>query len=134
MLNDKTIPGLTDSMRTNFKLMQALARYTRVSPGDRVKKLQTFNQRLYSQPKVLDEFKNWNLQLDRNLVQIQARVIPPDDIVTGDSQTKVPDNADWSMSLRKARSVYSNPLKDWIVVCTQRDQRGVQGFIDTMIR
>lgn len=121
-------------MRSNFKLMQALARYTRVSPGDRVKKLETFNQRLHSQPKVVDEFKNWNLQLDKNLVQIKARVLPADEIVTGESSTRVPDNADWTMSLRKARSVYSNPLKEWIVVCTQKDQRGVQSFVDMMIR
>lgn len=44
--------GLTDDMRTNFKLMTALAEHTRMGPNLRVKKLLAFSQRLNREPTV----------------------------------------------------------------------------------
>ena len=44
--------GLTDKMRTNFQLMQALAQYTRLGPSQRVERLQKFNRCLKTDSKV----------------------------------------------------------------------------------
>jgi aubergine-like protein len=44
--------GLTDTMRTNFPLMQDLAKYTRLFPSQRVERLQKFNRRLKTDSKV----------------------------------------------------------------------------------
>jgi aubergine-like protein len=44
--------GLTDSMRTNFPLMQDLAKYTRLGPSQRVERLQKFNSRLKTDSEV----------------------------------------------------------------------------------
>jgi aubergine-like protein len=38
--------GLTDSMRTNYRLMQDLAKHTRLGPSERVQRLEKFNRRL----------------------------------------------------------------------------------------
>jgi aubergine-like protein len=44
--------GLTDDMRSNFRLMSALAEHTRVGPNVRIQKLEMFSQRLRSEPTV----------------------------------------------------------------------------------
>lgn len=56
--------GLTDSMRDNFHLMNALAKHTRVAPKSRIDKLLTFNRRLRSVPAIVQELTDWNLKLD----------------------------------------------------------------------
>jgi aubergine-like protein len=38
------LTGLTDGMRTNFQLMQNLAKYTRLGPSERMERLQRFNR------------------------------------------------------------------------------------------
>jgi aubergine-like protein len=44
--------GLTDSMRTNFALMQDLAKCTRLGPSQRMERLQKFNRRLKTDSEV----------------------------------------------------------------------------------
>jgi aubergine len=46
------LTGLTDEMRTNFKLMSALAQHTRVGPSQRITKLLQFSERLRGEQKV----------------------------------------------------------------------------------
>jgi aubergine-like protein len=38
--------GLTDDMRANFTLMRDLGEYTRINPPARLKRLESFNERL----------------------------------------------------------------------------------------
>jgi aubergine-like protein len=44
--------GLTDTMRSNFNLMQNLAKYTRLGPSERVERLQKFNRCLKTESEV----------------------------------------------------------------------------------
>lgn len=46
------LTGLTDEMRSNFKLMSALAEHTRVGPSQRINKLIAFSRRLRGEQKV----------------------------------------------------------------------------------
>lgn len=70
--------GLTDNMRENFHLMRALATHTRVSPESRIEKLIRFNDRLRQEARVTDELKDWNMRLERNLLEVPARILPPE--------------------------------------------------------
>lgn len=45
--------GLTDEMRSNFKLMKALDAHTKIGPDVRIQKLMAFNQRLTRNPEVV---------------------------------------------------------------------------------
>lgn len=75
--------GLTDQQRANFQTMRALAQYTRVAPGDRIKKLLAFNQRLLGQKDAIQDLKDWDIKIANNLVTLPGRVYPPETIVQG---------------------------------------------------
>lgn len=45
--------GLSDEMRTNFKLMRALDTHTKIGPDKRVQKLMNFNQRFTNNNEVV---------------------------------------------------------------------------------
>lgn len=57
--------GLTDSLRADFRLMQKISNYTRLSPEDRVNALNKFNRRLQETPESIKILTDWELELSR---------------------------------------------------------------------
>ena len=113
-------------MRENNNLMRALAIYTRVSPTERIKKLNAFNRRLQSEQEVLREIRDWKLQLDNQLVTLQGRVLPADTIFFKDDvKVKVDTQANWNKEFRNKSLLKVGCLEDWVVMTTQRVARDV---------
>lgn len=121
-------------MRENFKLMQALAQYTRLGPATRIEKLLKFNRRLNNKPEIQQEFKEWNLQLDNKLLDISGRILPPETLTFGPSskgggnqrkQIK-PVNGDWTREMQNTTCLTSVELRDWVLIVTDRDKRDIE--------
>ena len=110
-------------MRSNFKLMSALAKFTRVSPADRIKKLMDFNSRLSGVPEIREELTSWSLQLDNQLVNVPARIFPSDKIITGSGDTTVPFNANWTNDIKSKHLKNAGRLDDWVVIVPSRCTR-----------
>ncbi|XP_011300056.1 protein aubergine [Fopius arisanus] len=127
--------GLTDKMRNDFRLMSALAQHTRVTPQRRIDKLLAFNRRLNSTPAIQEEFKNWNLTLDSQLVKLQGRHLPNENIHFGDAKfVQGGPEADWTKSIRDNSLFITNQLKQWIVVVPERSARDARSFVAGMVR
>lgn len=119
--------GLTDSMRDNFHLMNALAKHTRVAPKSRIDKLLTFNRRLRSVPAIVQELTDWNLKLDDRLVNVQARILPAEVIVFGGGNTASAGQfANWTRELHKRPLFNPARLRNWVVICTNRVRYDVE--------
>lgn len=117
-------------MRNNFRLMSALAQYTRVSPGDRIKKLMNFNKRLHSVQNVVTELNSWNLELDRRLVTLTGRVLPADSICYyQNDQSAVNNKANWTNDFRNKKLLKCGVLENWVVVVPERLKRDAQVWI-----
>lgn len=121
-------------MRNNFKLMQGLAKYTRVTPVERIKKLNTFNKRLQSEKDVLKEVEEWSLKLDTQLVRLTGRVLPADKIIFKDSTSDVNMSANWTGDVRNRPFVHVGPLEEWFVLCQHRMRREVQNFVGMIMK
>lgn len=80
-----TPTGYTDEMRRNFNLMRDVAVHTRVGPAQRIQKLLAFNHRLHTTPGSLACFTQWELNLERNLVDVPARQLPAEEILLGNN-------------------------------------------------
>ncbi|XP_076233645.1 aubergine isoform X2 [Calliopsis andreniformis] len=125
--------GLTDSMRDNFHLMNALAQHTRVAPRSRIDKLLHFNRRLRSVPTIVQELNDWNLKLDDKLVNVQGRILQPERIVFGRSQTaSAGDFANWTRELHSKCLFNTAQLTDWVLICTSRVRHDVERFVGTL--
>lgn len=104
--------GLTERMRQDFKLMQAISAYTRLSPDQRVESLNRFNQRMQGTRESMQILEDWNMNLSRTLVETQGRELPQEQIVFGNRHEEAPSaKAEWS--IRKDVQMYST------VVCTR---------------
>lgn len=120
--------GLTDQMRNNFKLMKCIGEYTRVGPKVRTDKLMAFNNRLFSQKAIIDEFNQWDLQLDRKLLEITGRELPPEKIFFDNGKRPYLDGknpVDWTGAFRNHPMFASVPLKEWVLISPINFQREV---------
>ncbi|XP_070067653.1 protein aubergine isoform X2 [Drosophila takahashii] len=127
--------GMTDAMRANFRLMKAMSEHTRLTPDRRIERLRVFNQRLKSAKESMETLKSWNVELDSALVEIPARVLPPEKIVFGNNKRFLCDaRADWTNEFRNS-SMYSHvDIKRWYVITPARNLRETQEFVKMCIR
>lgn len=127
--------GITDEMRGNFQLMRAMGDFTRVQPDLRIKKLLEFNHRLYRSPESMAVFSQWQMKLDRNLVELTGRELANENIMyRGGVKERTDRNADWTTHFRGRFQLYNaTVLKKWVVIHLNMHDNVVRDFIDVMI-
>ncbi|WVQ97314.1 hypothetical protein IAU59_004425 [Kwoniella sp. CBS 9459] len=85
-----------------------------------------------------EKIKQWGLQVNRNLVDIRARILPPPRIMYGAGQTAMPNDGGWNLRGNQFFRNGKKPLVAWAVVSfdryTGRDemQRYVTYLCDTL--
>ena len=75
--------GITDKMRSNFFLMRAMSDYTRLNPDARMERLMIFNNRVQTTPASVNVLRNWNMELNNELVTFNGRALPQETIKFG---------------------------------------------------
>lgn len=122
------LTGITDSMREDFRLMSALAVHTRVDPPRRIAKLLQFNQRLLSNADAVAKLRDFDMTLERNLVNIPGRVEAEEEIVFGNVGKKAGQKADWTRELRGISLLNPKSLNDWVILVSGRDKQNAMSF------
>lgn len=106
--------------------MKALGCHTCLSPNSRIDRLMRFNDRLRQEPNVVQEFKDWNLTLDRSLLQVPARVLPSESLLFRGREIDS-GRGEWGREMQRNTSLWeSKVLKHWVLIATERDRHGVQ--------
>ncbi|XP_011187514.1 protein piwi [Zeugodacus cucurbitae] len=129
--------GLTDTMRSNFQLMRAMADHTRMNPDRRMDRLRIFNQRLQQTAASVQVLNDWNMALDRHLVEFNGRVLEPQRIVFSEHKKQsAGEQADWTRLFRD-NGLFTTPsrgLDRWSVIATNRNSRELRNFVESLIR
>lgn len=129
--------GLTDTMRNNFQLMRAMADHTRMNPDRRIERLRIFNQRLQQTEASVQVLNDWNMALDRHLVELNGRVLEPQRIVFSEHRKESAGvQADWTRYFRE-NGLFTTPsrgLERWSVIATNRNSRELRNFVESLIR
>lgn len=128
------LTGLTDQMRENFTLMKELAKYLHVGPNERVKEIQHFRDRLADKLELSEHLKQWGLQFEQNLTQVDGRSLPPEKIIFAGAEFTADSKADWTMAFRSQKMLTAVNLAKWVVIVPQRDAGGVDNLVKLLIR
>lgn len=75
--------GIAVNIKSLFRLMKAIADQTRMDPRKRMMALAKFNQRLQTTPASQDILRSWNMELDRQLIEIDGRKLKNENIIYG---------------------------------------------------
>lgn len=63
--------------------MQTIAQHTRVNPTGRIQRLLDFNARLLRTEVSANAFRDWGLDIERQLVDVPGRILPIENIIFG---------------------------------------------------
>lgn len=107
--------GLSDQMRNDFHLMKEVGQHTCCEPGIRIKRLLAFNQRLLKNERTQEQWKQWGLSLGKDIVQVDGRVMPPEEIEFGNNLKE--RNSDWTRAMQSAKPIVSQgKLDNWYIL------------------
>lgn len=124
--------GMTDEMRSDFKLMQDLSTYTRLNPENRVKALNKFNRRIQTTEESMKVLQEWNLKLERELVAVPARELPSEIIVFGGSnQSPANPKGEWTLG-RGVTLHQPVEINRWVVIFPEAMHDDTVKFLEVL--
>ncbi|EAT40579.1 AAEL007698-PA [Aedes aegypti] len=128
--------GLTDQMRSDFRMMRAMADHTRLNPDRRIERLETFNRRLQTSPESMEVFKTWQMELDRRLIDLPGRLLPQEMIFfsTTANGVQAGEQADWTAHFRNNPMFATVRLTRWYLIVPNRASREANDFLGCMIQ
>ncbi|KAK6165172.1 hypothetical protein SNE40_023615 [Patella caerulea] len=124
--------GLSDAMRSDYRLMKDIASHTRVTPAQRQMAMKKFLDAVTNNKDANAQFVNWGLELDTNTIDMDGRVLNPENILFKHGPAQGVRDADWSRACTDNKVLVAVELKNWVVMTTDRDVTKAVGFIDCM--
>lgn len=128
------LTGLTDTIRSDQKVMRDIATITRVTPNQRVDSMNTFCANLNKCVEAKDVLNNWGLSLDANPLKLTGRHLEDEDIIFGRGKTIKAEKGDFNRHCCNNLLYKVVDLSNWMVIHTKKDGRFVKNFIDVMKR
>ncbi|XP_071132212.1 piwi-like protein 1 [Mytilus edulis] len=126
--------GLTDELRSDFRVMKDIATHTRVSPAQRKLTMGKFVNSVNSSPEASQELANWGLSFDNDTIDIEGRQVQEEKIIFRDGHVMAGPQADWGRDATRKTVITAVDLKNWIVLYTKRDSAAVQEYISMMLK
>ena len=95
--------------------MKEVGKYTCAEPGVRIQKLLSFSQRLHGDQRTIEQWGNWGLTLGKDLLKLEGRVMPPEDVYFGGNA--VEKTSDWTRALQSMKPIVSQgKLDNWFIL------------------
>jgi aubergine-like protein len=125
--------GMTDQMRSNFKLMKEISEFTRLNPEKRVNNLMKFNRRIQETPESARVFSEWCVELNRDLFDVDIHELPPEAILFGaDHQECANAKNEWV--IKGCTTMYKTiRCTRWIFLYPKKIERESKNFLKTLI-
>ncbi|KFB43049.1 AGAP008862-PA-like protein [Anopheles sinensis] len=129
------LTGLTDEMRSDFKVMRDIATYTRVSPNQRMASMEQFCKNVNSNEKARTLLASWGLELKTQIRPVIGRTLPNETIRFGnDATTSAGPMADFNNQITNNHMLRVVNITNWMLVHTSRDTRAATTFVDCVNR
>ena len=142
--------GLTESMKSDFKVMKDVAMFTRITPDQRQKAMQKFLDNVSESAEASAHLLNWGLRFElkikftskqtvdrlaKSTVRLEGRKLPLEKLTSGKKMVfKVNDKADWTREVTTNNCLTSQPLKKWVVVYVAKNAEVVKNFVTLMLK
>lgn len=118
------LTGMTDEMRSDFKVMRDVAEFTRITPQQRKHALMIYMKSVNNSPEARQILANWGIKMAEAVIDLEARILPPEVIMFGRGASVGTDGgADWTRDNSKQACVEAIDITDWVIVHTTRDSQ-----------
>ena len=117
-------------MRSDFKFKKELEQFSKVGPTERIKRLSQFVTSLNKNPQAKAEMDRWRVTISETPAEIQARVLPPEELGFGRSIVrKLNAKADWGNDMKNTPLLNAIALNEWLIVYPQSKRQIASEFV-----
>ncbi|RWS20791.1 piwi-like protein 2, partial [Leptotrombidium deliense] len=125
--------GLTDDIRSDFRVMRDLAQHTRIKPAVRNQKLIEFVRNVNTNEESRKTLEDWGFILEDTTLKTQARQIAPEQMFFGNNKTiTVNPKAEWANDARNSTLLQAIPVQRWVMIFTRRDAAKADEFVRSL--
>jgi aubergine-like protein len=126
--------GFTDEMRADFNIMKSLSEHTIVPPSVRKRGLEDFITKCYQEQEIATELKRWNIEFDRKLLTVPARVMNPETIFFKNKKVQEDaQSAEWSRDLKQVQLIQTFTMNNWVLISSQRTGQQAAEFVRAIL-
>ncbi|VVC30372.1 Ribonuclease H-like domain,Piwi domain,PAZ domain [Cinara cedri] len=123
------LTGLTEIMKSDFKLMKALQMHTLVTPQVRQRAIIDFVNSINDNELASKKFKDWGLIVRPEPVKLKGPVYKRENIILGNGMRKqVGVNMDWGIDVAKSAMFIAVNLSNWAILFNPKDEPTAQAF------
>ena len=127
------LTGLSDDMRSDYKVMREVGSITRVAPEARKQNLIKLIRNIKNNPEAEAHLTNWGLNLADEPIEIEGRVLNKDKLFFG-NRNEVATSANFTREASTYAMLTTIPLKNWVIICEKfQIERVVSNFIQNLI-
>lgn len=112
-----SLTGLDEAMRADYRLMSAIAEFTRLEPQERLSTSTSLPRQCSQHASVQQLFRDFSFSLNPEPVEVQGYQLPR---VNVNAHAKLPVSPDGNFSLR-GNLLRPMPLERWVVMAGERD-------------
>ncbi|CAF4516839.1 unnamed protein product [Rotaria socialis] len=113
--------------------MKEMSSYTHVGPNERFQQLNEFLNDIQKREEGRKELSKWQINLDKELVQLTGRTMKAESIIYKDRTIKYdPLEADRSRDGRSLAHLSAKNLDKWILIYSQRHSQIAYSFVDSL--
>ncbi|XP_067673438.1 piwi-like protein 1 [Haliotis asinina] len=126
--------GLTDEMRSDFRLMKDIAVHTRVTPMQRIIAMRKFIKSINTNDEARKQLENWGLELETETIRIEGRLLKEEKIKMRQKEFMAGPEADFGRDVTRSEVLVAVDLRNWIVFYTKKDTPRATEYIQMMKR
>ncbi|KAK8785888.1 hypothetical protein V5799_007751, partial [Amblyomma americanum] len=127
-----SMTGLTDELRSDFRVMKDITAHTRVSPSQRQRSLVKYVKSVKTCPAAVKVLDDWGLTLQDCALTLDGRILPEEKIMMRNKTYYHNGTADWGRLLSQDSPISTINLENWVVVFTRRDVERTRAFVAMM--
>ena len=129
------LTGLSEEVRSDFRVMKDISVHTRLGPQQRVRALEGLIARINSNDEAVTELSNWHLDFARTLLNITSRQLPPEQISLGSKKFTCDSVvADWSSEMRSQQLINPRCVDNWILMYTEHDKQSADDLVSVLYK
>nr|XP_029711242.1 protein argonaute-3-like [Aedes albopictus]XP_029711247.1 protein argonaute-3-like [Aedes albopictus]XP_029711472.1 protein argonaute-3 [Aedes albopictus] len=128
------LTGLTDEMRSDFKVMRDIAAFTRVSPNQRLNSMRQFCQNVNENKEAREILEVWGLTLDMNALVMKGRCFKEEQVNFSGVNVPVGKGGDFNRAVTSNNVLQAVNIRNWLLVHTAKDTRIAKSFMDCVER
>lgn len=126
--------GLTESLKSDFRVMKEIGDVTRLQPNQRQTNIEKFLLQLKGTPEALKIWSSWGLQLSTKNLCTTGRVLPPVSLFFGQNYKETATRGDWGKAATTHHVLKAEKINKWALIYPDKASATVREFHECLLQ